>query len=230
VKPSKLEPGLRVCAYWSPQYSGLYAGRISSDYDEIRDTDSMIPIEFDDGDTGLIKEREIRLLATNHPFRGKSLILELQNSPGMVLTECFKCTDYDPNPLLTLEKKQRRRRNSSGTNGSHKCTGDHEEPDCGESYCVKMGKLDDLDFIDKGSKMLYWTWTGLGHKKPKSKKNRNREYFDGIQRDDQVIQVGDAALFISTGNDRPFIGILENHIVLGKVALLLKMCLTLVFS
>lgn len=138
---------------------------------------------------------------------------------------CFVKTEYDPNPLLTLEKKHRKRRHSSATGTSGGCTGDHEEPDCGEPYCAKIGKLEEDDEDDDGdndddeaggghsgggmqhhSKMLYWTWSGLGYKRPKSKKNRNKEFFHGIQRGNEVINVGDAALFISTGNERPFIG------------------------
>lgn len=49
-------------------YSGLYPGRVSSDYDLWSD---LVPVEFDDGDTGIIKICEIRLLAPNHPVRGK---------------------------------------------------------------------------------------------------------------------------------------------------------------
>lgn len=66
-----LRPGLRICAYWSPQYSGLYPGRVSSDFSPKFDPDKdLIPIEFDDGDTGMIKLKEIRLLSVNHPVRG----------------------------------------------------------------------------------------------------------------------------------------------------------------
>lgn len=126
-------------------------------------------------------------------------------------------TEYDPNPLLTLEKKHRKRRQSSGV-----CTGDHEEPDCGESYCAKIAKMDDEakaeedddddDDDDTGSshrpyKSLYWTWTGLGYKRSKAKKSRNKEFFKGIQRgDNEVINVGESAIFISHGNERPYIG------------------------
>jgi len=49
-------------------YSGLYPGRVSTDYDL---TSDLVPVEFDDGDTGVIKICEIRLLAPNHPVRGK---------------------------------------------------------------------------------------------------------------------------------------------------------------
>lgn len=147
----------------------------------------------------------------------------------------FLFPEYDPNPLLTLEKKHRKRRHSSATGTSGGCTGDHEEPDCGEPYCAKMGKLEeDEEDNDEGedddspagtsghhhtSKMLYWTWSGLGFKKPKSKKDRNKEFFHGIQRGNEVIKVGDAALFISTGNERPFIGKLRKTCHYAKIAM-----------
>jgi len=146
----------------------------------------------------MIKLKEIRLLSTNHPVR-----------------------EYDPNPLLTLEKKHRKRRHSSATGTSGGCTGDHDEPDCGEPYCAKVGKLEEEEDEEEdengglstahrsSSKMLYWTWSGLGYKRPKCKKSRNKEFFHGIQRGNEAINVGDAALFISTGNERPFIGRVE---------------------
>ena len=81
------------------------------------------------------------------------------------------------------------------------------DADCGEPYCAKIGKLLEEDDKDhSSSRLLYWTWKGLGYKKPRSKKDRNKEFFDGIQRGDEIINVGDSALFISNGNDRPFIG------------------------
>ena len=119
-------------------------------------------------------------------------------------------TEYDPNPLLTLEKKHRKRRHSSATASQMSgCTGDHEEADCGEAYCAKIGKMEDEEGKGKGyssSKLMYWTWKGMGFKRPRSKKDRNKEFFEGIQRGDEVINVGDSALFTSSGNDRPFIG------------------------
>jgi len=192
IKPSKLYHGLRICAYWSPMYSGLYAGKVSVDYiPGGNEGHEMIPIEFDDGDTGLIKRTEIRMLPQNHPMR-----------------------EYDPNPLQTLEKKQRKRRHSSAnTSRSGGCTGDHEEDDCGESYCAKLSKiLEDEEpslYGYQNTKMLYWTWKGTGYRKPKSKKDRNKEFFKGIRRGDEEINVGDAALFVSHGNVRPYIGRVE---------------------
>ena len=53
-------------------YSGLYPGKVSTDYDSSSD---LVPVEFDDGDTGVIKIAEIRLLAPNHPVRGKCFIV-----------------------------------------------------------------------------------------------------------------------------------------------------------
>jgi hypothetical protein len=70
-KSQTLTVGLRICAYWSPQYSGLYPGRVSTDFNPSFDPETdLIPIEFDDGDTGMIKLGEIRMLPANHPIRG----------------------------------------------------------------------------------------------------------------------------------------------------------------
>lgn len=123
-----------------------------------------------------------------------------------------------------MEKKHRKRRHSLANTSSGLCTGDHDEPDCGESYCAKVAKMDDEEAAENGEddddeeeergkashhkygKSLYWTWTGLGYKRSKAKKSRNKEFFRGIQRGDEIINVGDSAIFISHGNERPYIG------------------------
>lgn len=118
--------------------------------------------------------------------------------------------------MLTLEKKHRKRRHSSTNN----CTGEHQETDCGMSYCAKVAKLDEEEEAEEDDedikepnpyKPKYWTWTGLGYKRPKSKKTRNKEFFKGIQRGTEVINVGDSAIFISHGNERPYIGKPSQH-------------------
>jgi hypothetical protein len=44
---------------------------VSTDFNPSFDPEKdLIPIEFDDGDTGMIKLAEIRLLPSNHPTRG----------------------------------------------------------------------------------------------------------------------------------------------------------------
>jgi hypothetical protein len=120
--------------------------------------------------------------------------------------------EYDPNPLLTLEKKHRKRRHSSAAGSQTGCTGDHEDPDCGEAYCAKIAKLQEETGEEEEDyrvrhKYQYWAWNGLGVKLPKTKKNRHKEFFNGIQRGEEVINVGDSAIFISNErNERPFLG------------------------
>jgi len=122
--------------------------------------------------------------------------------------------------LLTLEKKHRKRRHSSATGSqSSECNGLHEDADCGEPYCAKVAKMKESEEEEdessdgqgksSSSKLMYWTWSGLGYKRPGTKKNRNKEFYHGIQRGDEVISVGDSALFISNGNVRPFLGRIE---------------------
>ena len=61
-----LSKGLRVCAYWSTSLRGLHPASVK----KIPDESSMISLAFDDGDTGLIKLDEIRLLPDNYDMKG----------------------------------------------------------------------------------------------------------------------------------------------------------------
>jgi len=114
-----------------------------------------------------------------------------------------------------LEKKHRKRRHSSAAGSQNGCTGDHEEDDCGEPYCAKIAKLQEAeqendeeeDFSPSTNVFKFWTWSGLGMKLPNTKQNRHKEFYQGIQRGDEIIKVGDSAIFISDQqNRRPFLG------------------------
>lgn len=74
--------GTRLCAYWSQQYRCLYPGRaieseppgegvavppISSAPQD------FVSVEFDDGDSGRIRLKNIRLLLSNYPIAGVCL-------------------------------------------------------------------------------------------------------------------------------------------------------------
>jgi hypothetical protein len=64
-----LSKGSRVCAYWSTSLRGLHPAivkKIPSENNEL----SMIALLFDDGDTGLIKLDEIRLLPDDYTVKG----------------------------------------------------------------------------------------------------------------------------------------------------------------
>lgn len=67
-----LSKGLRVCAYWSTSLRGLHPAivkRVPTDLDET----SMVTLVFDDGDSGLIKLDEIRLLPDDYIVKGISI-------------------------------------------------------------------------------------------------------------------------------------------------------------
>lgn len=66
-----LAKGLRVCAYWSTSLRGLHPASVKKIPQEI-DESSMVSLAFDDGDTGLIKLDEIRLLPDNYDMKGQS--------------------------------------------------------------------------------------------------------------------------------------------------------------
>ncbi|XP_046399706.1 mucin-12 [Ischnura elegans] len=88
-----LQPGTRVCAYWSQQYRCLYPGIVSAPSSPDPELDRrFVGVEFDDGDSGRININDIRLLPQDFPI-----------------------VDYDPNPLMSLA---RRRRRASGASTS----------------------------------------------------------------------------------------------------------------
>ncbi|XP_059472536.1 protein winged eye-like isoform X2 [Neocloeon triangulifer] len=55
-----------------------------------------------------------------------------------------------------------------------------------------------------------WKWSGKGYKRPGGKGRGKKEFFKSIQRGKETINVGDCAVFLSTGRpDRPYIGRIE---------------------
>ncbi|XP_013172163.1 PREDICTED: protein winged eye isoform X3 [Papilio xuthus] len=64
---SELGSGTRVCAYWSQQYRCLYPGTVALASPDPRH-DHLVPVEFDDGDSGRIALEDIRFLEPNYPI------------------------------------------------------------------------------------------------------------------------------------------------------------------
>ncbi|XP_068223664.1 mucin-17 isoform X2 [Palaemon carinicauda] len=89
VKPGSsrfLVEGTRVCAFWSQQYRALYPGCIAVSSSPAHEANhNFVNVEFDDGDSGKIHVDDIRLLPADFPV-----------------------IEYDPNPLMTLNKRKRR--------------------------------------------------------------------------------------------------------------------------
>ncbi|XP_021358392.1 trinucleotide repeat-containing gene 18 protein-like isoform X2 [Mizuhopecten yessoensis] len=87
VKPSTtrcLLEGIRVCAYWSQQFSCLYPGTVAKASPNPHGDTGSINVEFDDGDSGRIPLDHIRMLPKDFPH-----------------------VSYDPNPLLLIGKRRR---------------------------------------------------------------------------------------------------------------------------
>lgn len=56
-----------------------------------------------------------------------------------------------------------------------------------------------------------WGWAGKGYRRPGAKGRAKKQFFRAIQRGDETIQIGDSAVFLSTGRpDRPYIGRIES--------------------
>ncbi|CAH1794221.1 unnamed protein product [Owenia fusiformis] len=71
VKPthrSQLPEGRRVCAYWSQQFSCLYPGTVAKLSPNPHAKKNLIPVEFDDGDSGRIPIAHIRMLPQDMPI------------------------------------------------------------------------------------------------------------------------------------------------------------------
>ncbi|KAH8414549.1 hypothetical protein KR215_008568 [Drosophila sulfurigaster] len=96
VEPKSVESvpvGTRLCAYWSQQYRCLYPGRAieseaAEDAPPITVTTTppqdFVSVEFDDGDSGRIRLKNIRLLLSNYPI-----------------------AEYNDNPLYSVGKQKR---------------------------------------------------------------------------------------------------------------------------
>ncbi|CAH1110628.1 unnamed protein product [Psylliodes chrysocephalus] len=83
---SELLVGTRVCAYWSQQYRCLYPGSIAEPTSPDSELDNkFVLVEFDDGDSGRIDLKDIRLLPSDYPV-----------------------IEYDLNPLLSLMKRKKK--------------------------------------------------------------------------------------------------------------------------
>lgn len=68
----ELQPGTRLCAYWSQQYRCLYPGSVAELGTPNPEIDSkFVCVEFDDGDNGTIPLEDIRFLPSNFPVMGK---------------------------------------------------------------------------------------------------------------------------------------------------------------
>lgn len=52
-----------------------------------------------------------------------------------------------------------------------------------------------------------WAWAGKGYRRPGAKGRAKKQFFRAIQRGNEKIEIGDSAVFLSTGRtDRPYIG------------------------
>jgi hypothetical protein len=68
-----LARGTRVCAYWSTSLRGLHPAKVRK-LPSGSEQSSTVTLRFDDGDTGLIKLDEIRLLPESYQIQGMSNI------------------------------------------------------------------------------------------------------------------------------------------------------------
>ncbi|GFS03812.1 BAH and coiled-coil domain-containing protein 1, partial [Elysia marginata] len=203
-----LPVGTRVCAFWSQQFSCLYPGTVAKSSSSGSDSSKTVSVDFDDEDTGRIPIEHIRLLPADFPI-----------------------IEYEPDPLQNLPKKRRaqtqsdlleseKRQKSKNVSKRNTSDSDYEEEDNEESDNSidgdeKSGTEDSSDSTDSSLELIYWQWHGPPVRKPGQKgkifAKGKRVYYKAITRASEVINVGDAAIFVSTGRpDFPYIGNIEN--------------------
>ena len=81
TSPRQLREDMRICAYWSQQFSCLYPGKVSRPGTPTpggcgsgsRSESDFICVEFDDEDSGVIPLEHIRMLPQEFPLQGKLL-------------------------------------------------------------------------------------------------------------------------------------------------------------
>ncbi|KAK0076969.1 hypothetical protein PV325_004610 [Microctonus aethiopoides] len=82
----------------------------------------------------------------------------------------------------------------------------------------KLKSKERQDSVENRSKMAaflparqLWGWSGKGYRRPGAKGRAKKQFFKAIQRGSEAIQIGDSAVFLSTGRpDRPYIGKIES--------------------
>ncbi|CAF3311065.1 unnamed protein product [Rotaria socialis] len=124
-----LSKGSRVCAYWSTSLRGLHPAVVKTIPLETNKS-SMVTLLFDDGDTGLIKLGEIRLLPDDYVIKGINLE-EWRVSSSQIL------------PILSISQRSSRRSSSTTsltTNSSSKRI-KIEKPACSSTVEVPQWTL-----------------------------------------------------------------------------------------
>lgn len=97
-------------------------------------------------------------------------------------------------------------------------TEERQEEDKKDKKGKKRKSCEKQDSVESRSKMAaflparqLWGWSGLGYRRPGAKGRAKKKFFKAIERGSEVIQVGDSAVFLSTGRpDRPYIGTIES--------------------
>ncbi|CAF0712464.1 unnamed protein product [Adineta steineri] len=113
-----LSKGLRVCAYWSTSLRGLHPAIIDKIPTEMNES-SMVGLIFDDGDTGLIKLDEIRLLPDGYDVKGINLdewrvsSFQIPSSPSTSRRTCRRVSSNSSSNTTGSIKKVKKEKISS---------------------------------------------------------------------------------------------------------------------
>lgn len=93
-----------------------------------------------------------------------------------------------------------------------------EKPEKAKKSDKKSKMRERQESVESRSKMAaflparqLWGWAGKGYRRPGAKGRAKKQFFKAIQRGSETIQIGDSAVFLSTGRpDRPYIGRIES--------------------
>ncbi|CAG0914883.1 unnamed protein product [Notodromas monacha] len=191
-----IRQGSRVCAKWSRQVGGLFPGTVSSP-----PKDGEVWVDFDDGDSGSIPLKDVRLLPADYP-----IMVQVSNP-------------------VTNPRKRRRTSSSSRLNlpvtpplesNLHDMDLKPSTLENGDSFCEAEVKIENGhgvcsadEFDGDSSDVKIWEWSDESNAFKRFKLGRKKRIFheEICRGSEERIRVGDCAVFRTGDPDsRPYIG------------------------
>ncbi|KAK3601793.1 hypothetical protein CHS0354_041705 [Potamilus streckersoni] len=203
VQPSSrqlLPEGTRICAYWSQQFSCLYPGIISKEYDP----NPLLLLTKRRRTTTTSESSEPRKsLSESKPKRGPGRPPKLSKASAEpseygddedVFTKEIENNDkYDSKEPKEISPQKEKSVKIAKDTGAKEGTDDNNRPQVG--FPIRQ----------------LWEWSGKSTKRPGLKGKAKKEYYKAIVRGKETITVGDCAVFLSTGRQNlPYIGRIES--------------------
>lgn len=180
-----MQPGQRVCAFWSSRYSHLYAGHVKS-----ISTSGLVTITFDDLDQGEIPVSDVRLLPQDHPRMDPSSDPFLSFHKGNGRNRITRRLESFAKKFdAELENYLKLLRNLADGNNPR-----NSKPRSRASATESPKKSEEDDWVLNGEGVQI---------------SEECISYESIRRNHEIIRLNDAALFWSgkkQGNTKPFVG------------------------